>query len=68
MLGEEHANVEFLDDATVVIVIARRASLTDVFKHFFSRLHDVFDSFLWLLPSGFRLSDRAIATLTNIFL
>lgn len=66
VMGEESAEVKCLDDATEAIIGARRASSTDFFKQFFSRLHTISHDVPWGLPSGFRLSDSAIATLANI--
>lgn len=65
-LGEEPVEIEFLDDASEAIISARRPSLTDFFKNFFSHLHDVSDGSYWLLPKEFRISDGGIATLANI--
>lgn len=66
VLGSECTEVQILDDATAAIVSARRASLTDFFKELFSRLHDISDDSPYGLKRGSRLSDSAIATLSNI--
>lgn len=66
VLGRESTEVHCQDDATRAIVDARRASLTDFFKEFFSRLHDISDGSLYGLPRGFRLSNSSIATLCNV--
>ncbi|WP_337263630.1 MULTISPECIES: hypothetical protein [unclassified Serratia (in: enterobacteria)] len=65
-LGEEPAEVECRDEATAAIVGARRASHTDFFRQFFSRLCEVSDGSYRGLPLRFRLSDGAMATLSNI--
>lgn len=65
-LGGESTEVYCLDDATEAIVDARRASLTDFFKEFYSRLHDISDDSHYGLPGGFRLSHSSTATLCNI--
>ena len=66
VLGSECTEVQILDDATAAIVSARRASLTDFFKEFVSRLHDISDGSPYGLTRELRLSDSAIATLCNI--
>ncbi|MCF1650648.1 hypothetical protein LXF94_00205, partial [Klebsiella pneumoniae] len=66
VLGGEDTEVQILDEATATIVSARRASLTDFFKDFFGRLHNISDGSRYGLKKDFRLSDSAIATLSNI--
>ncbi|WPS11033.1 hypothetical protein SM907_24520 (plasmid) [Klebsiella aerogenes] len=66
VLGGEDTEVQILDEATAAIVSARRASLTDFFKDFFGRLHNISDGSWYGLKKDFRLSDSAIATLSNI--
>lgn len=66
VLGCESTEVHCLDGATEAIVDARRASLTDFFKEFFRRMHDISDDSLYGLPIGFRLSNSSTATLCNV--
>ncbi|WP_225622423.1 hypothetical protein [Musicola keenii] len=66
VMGEDNFEVECRDEATAAIVGARRGSHTDFFRQFFSRLRDVSDGSPWGLPAGFRLSDDAMATISNI--
>lgn len=66
VLADESREVQFRDETSAAIVGARRASQTDFFMEFFSRLHEISDSSTWGLPCGFRLSDSSVATLFNI--
>ncbi|MFP1878533.1 hypothetical protein ACLEE3_08205 [Lonsdalea quercina] len=65
-LGEDNAEIKYADEATAAIIGAKRSSLTDFFRELFDRLDDIKDGSCFGLPSSFRMSDSALATLSNI--